>query len=295
MANNIEMKHYYNKTIQPVKGKISDLSVDIVISCIDMFDKIIEDSSISLLEEYNGFLSKYDVNLAADEIEDIIKNTHLNMIKVVSKTIDSLHNKELNYDELFTSLLKEFKRGDIITCGMPTNKYKLTWELYKQHIISSMQKQLSLLLSDDFNKLYDTFMDYTNDILSYATDYSKSKEVTFSDDFLDVIKIINKDSPLLNTILAEEDTEEIEDNSCKLPNIENYRDLNRLAESNGYEQIRQQGDHGIFVNKENDLLIIPQGRKVGKGLSKKICKQILNSNGNGGKNAKYNTRKLKGL
>lgn len=295
MVNNIEMQHYFNRNIAPIKSRISDLSLDIVISCIDMFDKIIEDSSVSLLEEYNGFLSKFDTNLAVNEIETIVNDIHLNMLKIVSNTIDSLHVNQIDYDELFTDLLKEFKKGDILTRSIPTNKFKLRWDLYTQHIISGMQKQLSLLLSDNLNKLHETFMDYINDILSYLAEYSKSKNVTFSDDFLNIIKVINKDSPLLNIILAEEDTEEIEDSSCKLPNIENYRDLNRLAESNGYKQVRQQGDHGIFVNKENDLLIIPQGRKVGKGLSKKICKQILNSNGSGGKNAKYNTRKLKGL
>lgn len=53
------------------------------------------------------------------------------------------------------------------------------------------------------------------------------------------------------------------------------RDLNRLAKRNGYKKVRQTGDHGIFKCENGSILVIPQGRRVGKGLSIKIQKSII--------------------
>lgn len=46
-----------------------------------------------------------------------------------------------------------------------------------------------------------------------------------------------------------------------------YKELNDLAESKGWKYVRNNGDHGIFKHPNRDmLLIIPQGRAIGKGL-----------------------------
>lgn len=60
----------------------------------------------------------------------------------------------------------------------------------------------------------------------------------------------------------------------KLEYIDDYRKLNKLAVDNGFEYVRCRGDHGIYKN-ENGLVVIPQGRSVGKGLSIKIQKAIV--------------------
>ena len=65
-----------------------------------------------------------------------------------------------------------------------------------------------------------------------------------------------------------------EKNLGKLEYIDDYKKLNKLAVDNGFEYVRCRGDHGIYKN-ENGLVVIPQGRSVGKGLSIKIQKAIV--------------------
>ena len=67
--------------------------------------------------------------------------------------------------------------------------------------------------------------------------------------------------------------------SCELDSVHltpchfQLRKLNKLASDNGFKYIRCKGDHGIFKNN-NGLVVIPQGRSIGKGLSFKIQKAI---------------------
>lgn len=57
-------------------------------------------------------------------------------------------------------------------------------------------------------------------------------------------------------------------------NLLSYKDLNRLAREQGYDKVRQRGDHGIFKRLDGSLVVIPQGRMVGKGLNLKIQKDL---------------------
>lgn len=53
-----------------------------------------------------------------------------------------------------------------------------------------------------------------------------------------------------------------------------WRELEKLAIDKGYEYIRSNGDHGIYKNSSNNMVIIPRGRAIGKGLQMTILKQI---------------------
>lgn len=65
------------------------------------------------------------------------------------------------------------------------------------------------------------------------------------------------------------------DGSVTYKLLDNYKDLNKLANDNGFSYVRANGDHGIFKNSKGDVVVIPQGRSVGKGLSIRIQKSIL--------------------
>ena len=57
----------------------------------------------------------------------------------------------------------------------------------------------------------------------------------------------------------------------------NYKELNSLAEQQGYILDRCNGDHGIFIKKTESgekLTIIPQGRAIGRGLQLTILKSL---------------------
>lgn len=58
--------------------------------------------------------------------------------------------------------------------------------------------------------------------------------------------------------------------------IEKYSELNKLAESLGFKNVRIKGSHGIFKNDRTGLaVVIPQGRNIGRGLSLLIQKQLI--------------------
>lgn len=73
--------------------------------------------------------------------------------------------------------------------------------------------------------------------------------------------------------------DEPNDNKGTYKFIDDYKELNSLAESNGYVYIRSKGDHGIYKNKKGEVVVIPQGRVIGKGLSIRIQKDILVNRG----------------
>ena len=69
------------------------------------------------------------------------------------------------------------------------------------------------------------------------------------------------------------DTDEVLVEEQNLVFIDDYRELNKMAEDNGFEYVRCNGDHGIFKSNSG-MVVIPQGRSIGKGLSIKIQKTI---------------------
>ena len=129
---------------------------------------------------------------------------------------------------------------------------------------------------------YDTCM-YLNDMFFDEYFYSISNYI--KDDILNIVYdtisflfdgLTEEDLDELFEELGSKDDEEVieEGDKVKLDYIDDYKKLNKLAIDNGFEYIRSKGDHGIYKNK-NGLVVIPQGRSIGKGLSIKIQKSIL--------------------
>lgn len=60
--------------------------------------------------------------------------------------------------------------------------------------------------------------------------------------------------------------------------INEYKVLNKIAYDNGFKLVRVVGSHGVFKNQFGKIIIIPQGRSIGKGLSLKIQEDIMRGN-----------------
>lgn len=93
---------------------------------------------------------------------------------------------------------------------------------------------------------------------------NKTEDDEHTEEDLDVL------SNLIGTLVDEKSNEE----TTEYTYIDSYRELNKLAENKGYVQIRNNGDHGIFSNNKGEVIIIPQGRSIGKGLSFRIQKAL---------------------
>lgn len=100
--------------------------------------------------------------------------------------------------------------------------------------------------------------------------------------FLDVVQYLcetlihNIESCLEETEQEHEEIIETLVNKVKSEehSIKSYMELNRLAKKAGYDKVRQKGDHGIFKKLDGTVVVIPQGRAIGKGLNIKIQKDI---------------------
>lgn len=55
-----------------------------------------------------------------------------------------------------------------------------------------------------------------------------------------------------------------------------YDELHRLIRSNGWVKLRQMGSSHVIYKKGNRTYPVPyhQGKEVGKGLERKICKEM---------------------
>lgn len=73
--------------------------------------------------------------------------------------------------------------------------------------------------------------------------------------------------------------DDIKEDFEELKYISDYKELNKVAETKGYSFVRCSGDHGIFKNDDGKIVVIPQGRSIGKGLSIKIQKDLIYSGG----------------
>lgn len=92
-------------------------------------------------------------------------------------------------------------------------------------------------------------------------------------------KAINEEINKVEKILKDkhdeiESTKNIEEISkTQTKKIFNYKEMDRLIKANGYEPVRQTGDHKIYSNVNGKSIPVPQ-HILGKGLSVKIQKQI---------------------
>ena len=99
--------------------------------------------------------------------------------------------------------------------------------------------------------------------IEYFTEYFNNHFITISEK--------------LNEILEKNKNFDIDDikGTHKSFKSRNWKELNKIAKKNGFIHVRDNGDHGIFINSDADrTIIIPQGRDIGKGLQIKIMKTI---------------------
>ena len=97
---NLQLKHAYRKDINPVKDKISDITVDIILECIDIFDERLNRSSHEMNKIYNKFMGSFNDNLAVSDLELLVKNTHLEMLKEIEQILDNVKLNTESYEKL---------------------------------------------------------------------------------------------------------------------------------------------------------------------------------------------------
>ena len=154
-------------------------------------------------------------------------------------------------------------------------------ELMLSEILFDGMKEVSSSILDN-RKIYGSISDMYKDIVSLLGTTKKERILEYlrANDTIDVVcnsmvDYIDIIMPTLERLRKENKVEKI--SKYKVENVfrdRTYKELNTLATDKGYKRSRTTGDHGIYKNTNGDLLIIPQGRVIGKGLQRIITKQL---------------------
>lgn len=187
-----------------------------------------------------------------------------------------------------------------------TYNYAIAEKFINDEVRAELEKHLPFIpayMRPQFVKKYchhfdDVVADYCNFINATAQDILYQNLVgivteinkLFSKKFVAVSRITYTKDYNLNVFQVDlieytDELESLETNVVSIDNhlednisyIDDYKDLNKLAMNNNYTMIRAKGSHGIFSNGKGNIIVIPQGRTIGKGLSLKIQKDILKS------------------
>lgn len=258
-ANILKRKplHELNELVTLELNNFDDELLDCILQCIDLLDR-------------------YDL-----KINDIIHEFNLNKIDYIQckVTPDNINNL---YQELLCKL------NDIV--------HEESIETTMEELLCSMSKRVQLTsshvhmlcvvsASKGVSKIYERKERYINcnliTKLYYWGDYLLSRLFDSTEYIANYIynalteqiscEVSKQSLTEFNSTVGERVNKERE----RYSKLYRSRELNKLARDYGYRKVRQRGDHGVFKREDGHIVIIPQGRSIGKGLSCKIQKHVL--------------------
>lgn len=239
----------FNKVLDNTKSTSYNISKDFIIEYIDKADtngNTDMHTAFNLMKIVLGVYYKGIVGSYMDFCQEQLAST-------LNKGIESLLKEEFFRELMFLdSNFRNTSRRRFIA-------------LFKKADVSS--NHIADILIEECT--YNIFMRLKEPVLDCI--------LTVLNEALTDIEFSEIDLSQVFTSLSKEGRKSKNECSTKLGHIDDYRKLNKLATDSGFKYIRCKGDHGIFKN-ENGLVVIPQGRSIGKGLSIKIQKAIFSLN-----------------
>lgn len=180
---------------------------------------------------------------------------------------------EDNFDK-FNSLTKNFKNG-IIEFGenLMSIPEMLDLKIVAPLEVSALyiQKSEYLVMMQHLTKVRELAMYALEERLSYEIEIA-SYLFKRLEERLEELKS-NKEINTQSNISIKKFNKKI----AKYKKVFDFKTLNKMAHQAGFEKVRQKGDHGIFKSISGEVVVIPQGRNIGKGLSCKIQRDIIQS------------------
>lgn len=225
-------------------------------TCKSDYDQIISDS----IELFKARLSegKIDLSKFNDEVICVIFRVYSERLLRAYKSVGLFYLNGKVESEI-KSLCKTKEFADI-RC------------LDNGYLMSNAYRMVTLRdrLAENYSFLYCMFLDEYFDTIVHLLESYVSKTT------VDVLPLLEEYKPQI--IIPATDYKSLfssqEDHSDSHSYIADYKVLNKLANDNGFSYVRSNGDHGIFRNENGSVVVIPQGRTIGKGLSLKIQKSI---------------------
>lgn len=262
---------------------------DMIANLTEDLKEIVEKNrqSLDLFYLYNKFkeIGKEDCyNYIIDCYADLLsKFNPLNKDKTIIGYIDEL--KKMWVNDCFVEIERDIKSlerfAKIAAVYAPTEKeYKKLIMLCQKRIGSLLYSNLTSCWHSIVEEILDSKEAFEIMVSEIVVSVITDDIIKSCINLLPVAKDLDEDfCKVLDTILHKaslenprKDVEQEVRGNYKY--IENPIELSSLAQDKGYTYERSNGDHAIYKNKDGLVVIIPQGRNIGKGLSIRIQKDI---------------------
>lgn len=258
----------YSKKVRESNSKINEIILTSVLS--DMYPKLMElfDERMQLLN--NMYITAYKLYILCSTSNNIYHDKKINdLFDKAFVEIEEFEDLQLQekINDIFYDILQNIQ-AEIKEIAIELSSSAGKYGVYNNS--SQLYAQVDLFIRQSYLRLRDLAKSVFNDIQNSTVDLEN-----------EVVKVIDS---LKSLIYAEDNNTEYENNKdilCRInekfsdynTKILGYKELNKLANKAGYTFDRQKGDHATFV-KDGKIIVIPQGRTIGKGLSIKIQKDI---------------------
>ena len=273
----------YNRLFNKMLSEVYDLYMDF---SFNLYEELMsmEDSEDSFFKKVCESVSSLSYERSKDEIFKYINNTDVDSFDESESCNDILNIVFDVYSDEILFYYNTVCNNYLINLLRNRSRDLSNEECFKE--LAFLDRSFIRMSVHRFNSLFKRVkasVTYLNDIFIEECSYNMAIKLksTIIDCVVSVLKEIRSSSNVDETELDEmfnllnENRGNSEEKSLgRLEYIDDYRKLNKLAIDNGFEYVRCKGDHGIYKN-ENGLVVIPQGRSVGKGLSIKIQKAIV--------------------
>lgn len=258
-------------------------------SC-DEYRKVAEDSSY--IDRYCDAICK----LLENDVKDRIKI--LKDLEAEDKILGGLIKRDVLSDNLtitrekVLNSLKDYityKSYDLLNI-IKNTMIKASKDLYVMHIKEFSKKQLEVIMEElrrqclmnNVSVNFDRVDDY---VFLYYTEAFPAKqlrlvlntmiECSIIERFDNISDKIYEDSMnIVRNRLTEFDFEEVELKKAFEHTLLSWKELEQKILNNNFSLVRQNGDHGIYKNASGQVIVMPRGREIGKGLQIKILKQL---------------------
>lgn len=250
--NPMEVK--LNKEFKKIQKKLEDYWFE------DGNDKLSDFADKTIREKY------FDIHNKIEEIKKICKgNIYFEIVDDLNNKVDNLSD-EIENLRSYLNNPDDFRR-DMINAAQEDSKV----------FVDEIMTLEALAYYNDMQKLSNTMHCRTIQTMgriTFVINTVRDEVVNpyyeiLNEEIDDISKILRDEGEELTSIIKNfpEKSER-----SKIQKIFDYKKLNKLVKQNGFEEVRQTGDHKIFSDGIKSIPI-PQ-HKIGKGLSSKIQGQI---------------------
>lgn len=223
-----------------------------------------ETTALALYEVDLDITNEDYINVATfnEEYKRLISNIH------TPEELTKAFDKNIEKFEELTSGIKDAitKFGDNLLSMLLY--YDLRDVLVNVDVSLYMQKSELLVMMHHMGRVRDLAKQSFSEKLAYELELYTSIFSTTENRLKEIKKEIAQEGQ--KQISVKSTTKKL----AKYKKIFDFKKLNKLAMDAGYSKIRQKGDHAVFKKIDGTVVVIPQGRTIGKGLSYEIQRDI---------------------